>query len=80
MKKKAAEKIKKDSEILVVIGIGGSYLGARAVIEMLGDSFKINEGTEVIFAVNGGTTQISTGVDFRENATVESGFVLSNSA
>jgi len=33
--KAAAEKIKKDSEVLVVIGIGGSYLGARAVIEFL---------------------------------------------
>lgn len=32
---KAAEKIKKDSKVLVVIGIGGSYLGARAVIEAL---------------------------------------------
>ena len=37
--KKAAEKIKKDSEILVVIGIGGSYLGARAVIESLTHTF-----------------------------------------
>ncbi len=33
--KKAAEKIKKDSEVLIVIGIGGSYLGARAAIEAL---------------------------------------------
>lgn len=33
--KTAAEKIKSDSEALVVIGIGGSYLGARAVIELL---------------------------------------------
>ena len=33
--KKAAKKIKKESDILVVIGIGGSYLGARAVIEAL---------------------------------------------
>ena len=33
--KKAAEKIRKDSDVLVVIGIGGSYLGARAVIEAL---------------------------------------------
>jgi glucose-6-phosphate isomerase len=33
--KKAAEKIKSDSEVLIVIGIGGSYLGARAVIEAL---------------------------------------------
>ena len=37
--KKAAEKIQSDSEILVVVGIGGSYLGARAAIEFLTDSF-----------------------------------------
>ena len=37
--KKAAEKIQKDSEILLVIGIGGSYLGARAAIEFLRHSF-----------------------------------------
>ncbi len=37
--KKAAEKIRKDSDILIVIGIGGSYLGARAAIEMLSHSF-----------------------------------------
>ncbi|MDE5582263.1 MAG: glucose-6-phosphate isomerase [Ruminococcus sp.] len=33
--KKASEKIKSNSDILIVIGIGGSYLGARAVIELL---------------------------------------------
>ena len=33
--KAAAEKIKKNSEVLIVIGIGGSYLGARAAIELL---------------------------------------------
>ena len=33
--KAAAEKIKANSEILIVIGIGGSYLGARAAIELL---------------------------------------------
>ena len=33
--KKAAAKIKQDSEVLIVIGIGGSYLGARAVIEAI---------------------------------------------
>ena len=38
--KKAAKKIKKESDILVVIGIGGSYLGARAVIEALTSSHK----------------------------------------
>jgi glucose-6-phosphate isomerase len=37
--KKAAKKIQSDSDILLVIGIGGSYLGARAVIEALNNSF-----------------------------------------
>ena len=37
--KKAAKKIKKESDVLLVIGIGGSYLGARAVIEALTSSF-----------------------------------------
>ncbi len=37
--KKAAKKIKKESDVLIVIGIGGSYLGARAVIESLTSSF-----------------------------------------
>ena len=37
--KEAAKRIAKDSDILVVIGIGGSYLGARAVIEALTSSF-----------------------------------------
>ncbi len=36
---KSAEKIKSDSDILLVIGIGGSYLGARAAIEALNHSF-----------------------------------------
>ncbi|MDN4072407.1 glucose-6-phosphate isomerase [Fictibacillus terranigra] len=36
---KSAEKIKSDSDVLIVIGIGGSYLGARAAIEMLNHSF-----------------------------------------
>jgi len=37
--KKAAEKIKSDSDALIVIGIGGSYLGAKAAIDMLSHSF-----------------------------------------
>ncbi len=37
--KQAAERIRSDSEALVVIGIGGSYLGARAAIEMLTNPF-----------------------------------------
>ncbi|EHN59173.1 glucose-6-phosphate isomerase [Oenococcus kitaharae] len=36
---KASDKIKSDSKVLVVIGIGGSYLGARAVIEFLKSEF-----------------------------------------
>ena len=36
---KAAKKIQSDSQVLVVIGIGGSYLGARAAIEALRNSF-----------------------------------------
>ncbi len=36
---KAADKIRQDSEVLLVIGIGGSYLGARAAIEFLRHSF-----------------------------------------
>ncbi|MBE3570265.1 MAG: glucose-6-phosphate isomerase [Bacillales bacterium] len=36
---KAATKIQQDSDVLLVIGIGGSYLGARAAIEMLNHSF-----------------------------------------
>lgn len=40
--KKAAEKIKNDSDVLVVIGIGGSYLGAKAAIEFLSHSFYNN--------------------------------------
>lgn len=37
--KQAAEKIRSDCEVLVVVGIGGSYLGAKACIEMMGHSF-----------------------------------------
>ena len=37
--KECAKKIQSDSEVLVVVGIGGSYLGAKAAIEMLTDSF-----------------------------------------
>ncbi|MCR5249683.1 MAG: glucose-6-phosphate isomerase [Lachnospiraceae bacterium] len=52
--KKAADKIKSDSDVLVVIGIGGSYLGARAAIEFLRHSFynvlsKAERGTPEIY-------------------------------
>ena len=56
--KKAADKIKADSDVLLVIGIGGSYLGARAAIEFLGHSFansvskEIRKAPEVYFVGN----------------------------
>ena len=46
--KKAAEKINGHSDVLVVIGIGGSYLGAKAALEMLQPTFE-NKGTQVVF-------------------------------
>ncbi|WP_300331856.1 glucose-6-phosphate isomerase [Fusobacterium sp.] len=53
--KLAAEKIKKNSEVLVVIGIGGSYLGARATIDFLSHTFynKVTKNhPEIYFAGN----------------------------
>ena len=55
---KAAKKIKKDSQVLIVIGIGGSYLGARAAIEFLRHSFynivskEIRKTPEIYFVGN----------------------------
>lgn len=45
--KMAAEKIQGDSEVLIVIGIGGSYLGARAAIEFLRHSFYNSVSKEI---------------------------------
>jgi len=53
--KKAAEKIKNNSEILIVIGIGGSYLGAKAALDMLTDTFynlKSKDTPQIFFAGN----------------------------
>ena len=56
--KKAAEKIQSDSEVLLVIGIGGSYLGARAAIEFLRHGFynivskEIRKTPEIYFVGN----------------------------
>ncbi|MBR2186851.1 MAG: glucose-6-phosphate isomerase, partial [Lachnospiraceae bacterium] len=56
--KKAAEKIKSDSEVLIVIGIGGSYLGARAAINFLRHNFynpvskEIRKTPEIYFLGN----------------------------
>ncbi len=53
--KKAADKIKSDSEVLIVIGIGGSYLGAKAALDMLTDTFynlKCKVTPQIFFAGN----------------------------
>ena len=53
--KAAAEKIRNDSDILIVIGIGGSYLGARAAIEFLHSQFYNNlkkDAPQIYFAGN----------------------------
>ncbi len=53
--KKAAKKIKQDSKVFLCIGIGGSYLGARAVIESLTHTFyqyKENDTPQILYAGN----------------------------
>ena len=57
--KTAARRIQSDSEALVVIGIGGSYLGARAVIELLQSpnyNLKKKDTPDIFFAGNGLST------------------------
>lgn len=50
--KKCAEKVKNNSKYLLVIGIGGSYLGARAVIEALTSTFyNLRENSPIILYV-----------------------------
>lgn len=55
---KCAQKIRSDSDLLIVVGIGGSYLGARAAIDMLTPAFRNLKGlrdreeTAVLFAGN----------------------------
>lgn len=60
---KAAAKIQSDSEVLLVIGIGGSYLGARAAIEFLKHSFynivskEVRKAPEIYFVGNSISTR-----------------------
>ena len=57
--KAAAKKIQQQSQVLVVIGIGGSYLGARAVIELLASpnyNIKKKDTPDIFFAGNGLST------------------------
>ncbi len=50
--KNAAQRIKSDSDVLIVIGIGGSYLGSRAVIEALNSTLfnDLSDGVKIYFA------------------------------
>ncbi|WP_410982684.1 glucose-6-phosphate isomerase [Bacillus cereus] len=67
--KKAAERIRSNSDALVVIGIGGSYLGARAAIEALSHTFhnQMNGTTQVYFAgQNISSTYVSHLLDLLE--------------
>lgn len=56
--KEAAKKIQKQSEVFVVIGIGGSYLGAQAMIDLFTNSFNnlvaesVRKSPQIIFAGN----------------------------
>ncbi len=56
--RKAAAQIRKDTDVLVVVGIGGSYLGSRAAIELLSHTFsnmaskRVRKAPQVIFAGN----------------------------
>ena len=81
--KKAAAKIKANSEALVVIGIGGSYLGARAAIEFLNGNFhniKKNDAPKIFFAGNSISStyhyellEILKDIDFSINVISKSG-------
>ena len=72
--KECAEKIKQDSEVFVVIGIGGSYLGARAVIEALTSTFegyldsKTRKAPQIIYVGNNiSGTYISDVIDYLQD-------------
>ncbi len=80
--KKCAHRIRKNSDILLVIGIGGSYLGARAVIEALHSSFNSmkQDNTQIIFVGNNlsadyinDVIEILEGKDFSINVISKSG-------
>ena len=79
--KKAAEKIRNDSDVLVVIGIGGSYLGARAAIEFCkSQNRNLTEKPQIIFAGNtlsstalAEAVKLCEGKDFSVNVISKSG-------
>ena len=84
--KKAAAKIQSDSDVLLVVGIGGSYLGARAAIEFLSHSFynvlpkSVRKTPEIYFVGNSISSkyihdlkQVLEGKDFSINIISKSG-------
>jgi len=81
--KKAAEKIRSDSDALVVVGIGGSYLGARAVVELLKSpnyNLKKKDTPDIYFVGNGLSAdalneviELLDGKDFSVNVISKSG-------
>lgn len=80
--KKAAEKIRSESEVLVVIGIGGSYLGAKAAVDFLTRGSK-KSGPQVLFAGNSFSTDSIADImeaigdrDFSINVISKSGTTL----
>jgi len=61
--KAAAAKIREDSDVLIVIGIGGSYLGAKAALDFLGDSFgSYYNKPQIFFAGNNISPNYMTGL------------------
>ena len=81
--KKSAEKIKSDSDVLIVIGIGGSYLGARAAIEFVKSQNynDLRKGTPAIYFSGNSISssslseliEICDGKDFSVNVISKSG-------
>ncbi|MBQ4348896.1 MAG: glucose-6-phosphate isomerase [Clostridia bacterium] len=81
--KAAAEKIKKNSDVLIVIGIGGSYLGARAAIEFIKSQNynDLHKGTPAIYFSGNSISssslseliEICDGKDFSVNVISKSG-------
>jgi len=79
--KKAAQKIRSDSDVLVVIGIGGSYLGARAAIEFCkSQNRNLTEKPQIVFAGNtlssaslAEAVKLCDGKDFSVNVISKSG-------
>ncbi len=64
----AAKKIRKQSNVLLVIGIGGSYLGSKAAIEYLKPYFPKRKGFEVLFAgQNMSSTYLAELYDYLKN-------------